>query len=39
VMYEIVVVLIDRIRRENILFSRTPPPDESGSRRPIQVFA
>jgi hypothetical protein len=39
VMYEVVVLMIERVRRENILFNRTPPPDDSGPGRPVQLFA
>jgi hypothetical protein len=39
VMYETMVLFIERIRRENILFNRTPPPDNSAPRRLTPVFA
>ena len=39
VMYELVVLMIERVRRENILFNRTPPPDDSGPGQPVQIFA
>ena len=39
VMYEVVVLMIERVRRENMLFNRTPPPDDSKPHRPVQMFA